>query len=260
MKVILANAIKRDSPVAVYAQLAVQLGDELDGMSPGDRFRTEEDIIKESGLSRTTVRRAVQQLVEQGLLIRRQGKGTFVLGNRPVQSVTKLAPFVESFTAAGICPSVSLQAFAWLDSKEEVPERIRELSDSFLLARRIYSADGLRVAVAEIYLPWNIGAEVTIADLQNHPVYQVLQEQVGKTFKTAQLQVTLVPPREEIRVLLDVSELTYVPRLQRMTFSDTGEFLECTVTHFLPEAFELQAEVATEIPQNISYTFSRSDK
>lgn len=247
--------IERDSHEAVYMQLARHLISEAEQASPGDRFPTEEELIEAYGLSRTTVRRAVQLVVDQGLLIRRQGKGTFVTGSRPIQSATKLVPFVESFTVAGIRPTVRLREFTWIHDLEAVPASIRDKSASFLLVRRIYESEGTPLAVAEIYMPREIGAGVTLAEIEQHPVYQVLQESLGKELREAQLRVTMQEPPEHIATMLGAEDLLYVPRLERFTEGARGDFLEYTVTYIHPDAFELTADVAAELPPEISYTF-----
>lgn len=251
--------IDRDSHEAVYLQLARHLIAQTAKAKPGDRFPTEEELIEAFGLSRTTVRRAVQMVVDQGLVIRQQGKGTFVTGSRPVQSATKLVPFVESFTTAGIKPTVHLREFTWLQQPENLPREIRGKSASFLLARRLYESEGTPLAVAEIYLPREIGGQISLSDIERHPVYQVLQQRLGKELREAQLRVTMQQPPEYIAELLGVEEGLYVPRLDRVTEDRLGEFLECTITHIHPDAFELTAEVAAELPPNISYTFNANE-
>lgn len=251
--------IDRDSHEAVYLQLARHLIAQTELAKPGDRFPTEEELIEKFELSRTTVRRAVQMVVDQGLVIRQQGKGTFVTGSRPVQSATKLVPFVESFTRAGIKPTVHLREFTWLQMPEGLPSDIRSKSSSFLFASRLYESENTPLAVAEIYLPREIGAQLSLSDIEQHPVYQVLQQRLGKELRQAQLRVTMQQPSEEIAELLGVAEGLYVPRLDRITEDRYGEFLECTITHIHPDAFELRADVAAELPPDISYTFNASE-
>lgn len=253
------KALERESPVAVYLQLAQHLTDQVESMDPGDRFKTEEELIDSFGLSRTTVRRAVQQLVDRGLLVRRQGKGTFVTAKRPIQSATRLAPFVESFTAAGIKPTVKLETYQWLSGQDGVPERIRGRSESYLFLRRIYSAEGSPYSVADVYLPADVGRHVSLADVELHPIYQVIQESVGKKLHHARLRITLQRPPAPIAAFLGVEDMPYIPQLVRETYSEAGEFLECLVAHFHPKAFELEAEVSADIPPAVAYTFDRQD-
>src|SRR6478735_8533041 len=76
--------IDRETPVPLYHQLAEQLSAAIaDGvLQPGDPFENEVAMADRLGLSRPTVRRAIQELVGQGLLLRRRGLGTTVAGRQ----------------------------------------------------------------------------------------------------------------------------------------------------------------------------------
>lgn len=249
------GVLQRDSHVAVYQQMADVLVEQIRTLQPGSRFHTEEELIDGYGVSRTTVRKAIQTLVEMGLLVRRQGKGTFVTSHRPIQTLNHLAPFVESFTAAGIKPVVSMLEYKWVETLEGVPEQLALTDHSFLMIRRSYSSDGKPYAVADIYTPSAIGRLVSRADVEHHPIYHVIQERAQKHLDHAEIIVTLQPPPEELADLLDVRAFPMIPRLERTTFGTEGEILECTVTHFHPNGFEIRADVATDSSADFSYTF-----
>ncbi len=76
--------IDRETPVPLYHQLAEQLSAAIANgqLQPGDAFENEVAMADRLGLSRPTVRRAIQELVGQGLLLRRRGLGTTVAGRQ----------------------------------------------------------------------------------------------------------------------------------------------------------------------------------
>src|SRR6476620_81525 len=76
--------IDRETPVPLYHQLAQQLSGAISrgDLQPGDPFENEVAMADRLGLSRPTVRRAIQELVSQGLLLRRRGLGTTVAGRQ----------------------------------------------------------------------------------------------------------------------------------------------------------------------------------
>ena len=75
-----------NNAVPLYEQLRVALRERLDSgvLDPGERLPSEAELCRKYGVSRITVRRAVDELVEEGILERRQGKGTFVAPKRAV--------------------------------------------------------------------------------------------------------------------------------------------------------------------------------
>src|SRR4051795_8884724 len=98
-------AIDRSSPVPLYHQLAEQLMASIaDGrLQPGDPFENEMALAERLQLSRPTVRRAIQELVDQGLLVRRRGLGTTV-ANRKVHRKFELSSLFDDLQRAGRSP------------------------------------------------------------------------------------------------------------------------------------------------------------
>ena len=88
--------IDRESPVPLYHQLAEQLTAAIDDgrLEPGDPFENEVALATRLSLSRPTVRRAIQEMVDQGLLVRRRGLGTTV-ANRKVHRKARLSSLFD---------------------------------------------------------------------------------------------------------------------------------------------------------------------
>ncbi|WP_294392255.1 GntR family transcriptional regulator [uncultured Sphingomonas sp.] len=93
---------RRDNPSPLYLQLQSLIRDAIGGdvLSPGDAIPAERDLATEYDISRITVRKAIGGLVEEGLLTRRRGAGTFVAG-RVEKSFSKLTSFSEDMAARG---------------------------------------------------------------------------------------------------------------------------------------------------------------
>ena len=73
-------AARSDDGTPLYLQLARNLRDHIDsgGITPGNALPSERDLSEMAGISRVTVRKAIEQLIEEGVLVRKQGSGTFV--------------------------------------------------------------------------------------------------------------------------------------------------------------------------------------
>lgn len=98
--------IDRSGPYPLYFQLKQALLHVIDsqGLRPGDRLPTEAEIEDRFGVSRTTIRQALSELVLEGVVERVQGKGTFVSAGK-VQHVAMLTSFTDNMRAQGYRPS-----------------------------------------------------------------------------------------------------------------------------------------------------------
>src|SRR3954447_21519414 len=101
--------IDRGSPVPLYHQLAEQLSHAITAgqLQPGDPFENEIAVAERLHISRPTVRRALQELVDQGLLVRRRGLGT-VVANSKVHRKLELASLFDELLRDGRRPHTTL--------------------------------------------------------------------------------------------------------------------------------------------------------
>src|SRR5262245_58231316 len=95
----------------LYVQIAEKLREEISRLDSGTRIASEPQLAKEWGVSRFTVARAVEQLVDEGLITRRQGSGTFVAEAPLRRAPGYLLSFTEAVEAAGHKATHRLLAF-----------------------------------------------------------------------------------------------------------------------------------------------------
>src|SRR4051812_5643689 len=105
---------------SIHQQLAERLRAQVSQMTPDSQIPTENELVSRYGVSRTTVRRALSGLVEEGLLVRRQGAGTFVAPRRIVHPLDQLRPFISIFASVGKRPEGQILRFEWAN-KPQLP-------------------------------------------------------------------------------------------------------------------------------------------
>ena len=239
--------LSRGSARALHEQLADQLREHLlADHGIGEQVPTEEDLTRTFGVSRVTVRRAVQTLVSQGILIKRQGKGTFLVHTKPqiIHPIDRLAPFVETFMAYGEAVETTLLEFRWLEGNE-LPEPFKE-AGSALTYRRLYISSGTAHAITRIVMPKYLGEQVTRADASTRPVYEILQEKLGVSLSRADHIVGCEVPDAKLAHELGVSPSTFMLVIERTTYDEVGSPV-VTTTHYLrPDVYKLSVSVSTD--------------
>ena len=169
--------IDRASPVPLYHQLAGQLTAAIaDGtLSPGDAFENEVALAARLGLSRPTVRRAIAELVGQGLLVRRRGIGTTV-ANQMVHRRAELTSLFDDLARQGRAPStqvLSLQTGV-TNERAAVALGLDPSTPLVALVRLRYAGDA-PLAVMRNWLP-SAFADLTAEQMQNDGLYAVLRQ------------------------------------------------------------------------------------
>src|SRR6476469_5397738 len=104
-----SRAVPLSRSVPAYLQIEEQLADRIEAgeFSPGDALPTERELTRQLGVSRMTVRAAMDRLVQRDLIVRRQGSGTFVAEPKLRQDASKLRGFFRTRSARASCPSAA---------------------------------------------------------------------------------------------------------------------------------------------------------
>lgn len=127
----------------LYTQIADGLRVQIAALNPGDRIPSEPQLAKDWGVSRFTVARAVGQLADEGRIVRRQGKGSFV-AEAPLRRVPGyLLSFTEAVRAAGHKSSHRLLSFQPAEWRPGLPY---DRESRLVLTDRLRFVDGQAVA------------------------------------------------------------------------------------------------------------------
>jgi DNA-binding GntR family transcriptional regulator len=137
--------VNRSSPVPLYFQVAQQIEGAIhDGkLAPGDRISNEVALADQLGLSRPTIRQAIQTLVDKGLLVRKRGVGTQVV-NAPIRRTVELTSLYDDLTRSGLTPTTSVLGLQLVDP-DDVPRQRLNISSG----ERVWRLDRLRAAKGE---------------------------------------------------------------------------------------------------------------
>lgn len=254
-----ADSLARLSAQPVHEQLSALVRGLASRLGPGAQLPTELELTTRYEVSRATVRRALDTLVAEGLLVRRRGKGTFVRPDRIVHPLDHLRPFVTIFTDAGQKPEGQLLIHEWVSDPERLPEPIARSGQEALHVRRLYQADGQRPAIADIFVPKELGLQITRADLEEHPVYQVVQNKLGAYPHHADVVVRSAAVTDDLAAL-DAPFGSPLLILQRTTYDASDRMLECTTLYLRPDSIELQLRVDATGTESTSYDFSPSPR
>jgi len=147
--------LQRTSPVPLYFQIAEGLRARIEtgALRAGDQLDNEVELSRALGVSRPTVRQAIQRLVDQGLVIRRRGVGTVVLGHR-IRRPLAMTSLYDDLTVAGRCPATTVLAVKTVPAGATVGAALSiDVQSLALYVERLRSVDGAPLAVLRNWFP-----------------------------------------------------------------------------------------------------------
>ncbi|MDH6630146.1 GntR family transcriptional regulator [Streptomyces sp. LBL] len=219
-------ALDRGSPVPLYYQLAQQLEAAIEHgvLAPGNLLGNEIDLSVRLGLSRPTVRQAIQSLVDKGLLVRRRGVGTQVVHSQ-VKRPLELSSLYDDLEAAGQGPSTRVVRNEAVPASADAAAALQVTEGSEVtLLERLRSTHGQPVAFLRNHLPVGL-LDLDTARLESTGLYRMLRT-AGITLHSAHQTIGARSAAPEEAKRLDEHEGSALLTMQRTTYDDTGRPVE----------------------------------
>jgi|APMI01.1.fsa_nt_gi GntR family transcriptional regulator len=144
----------RDSERPKYEQVADEIARRASGLDAHDALPSERELMAELGVSRMTVRTALEQLARRGLVYQVHGSGTFVADPEIVTKTLRLTSFTEDMELRGLTPSTRVLSLTVMPASADVARRLRVHPETeVLVLHRIRLADGSPMALEAVHLP-----------------------------------------------------------------------------------------------------------
>jgi GntR family transcriptional regulator len=199
-------------------------------LPPGSRIPSEPELIAQYGVSRTTVREAVGRLVQEGLLIRESGRGTFVAAAAPrqvEQQLGTLTGFAEDVELLGMRPGARVLAAGLVTLSAEAAGRLglQAGAQAYRLTR-VRLADDAPLSLETVTFPFDIGTLVAQEDPETVRPYALLERRYGVLLHEADQTIKGRPATPEETALLGMQPPATVLELERVTFDVRGRAVE----------------------------------
>lgn len=220
-----------DSSVPLYQQLKARMLEVIAtrALGEGTPLPTEEQIASALGLSRGTVRRCFQDLVDEGRVVRRRGQGTFVTYRRAGHDITTAFNFTAEMSALGMRASSKVLSLRRRAAKGGIARRLAIPDDAEVWEiRRLRLADDKPMQVVTAYVPCTECPELTRESLESS-LYALIAEASGRMpAKAEELYEAVNLDKSEARAL-EVPDGTAALRIIRTTYDSAGLPFEASV-------------------------------
>jgi GntR family transcriptional regulator len=189
-------------------------------LSPGTRLPSEDCLVQEYAVSRTTIRAAVQSLIQRGLVEIQRGKGTFVTLPKITQELTELTGFVEDMQTLGRKATAKVLDQQVVTATVVVARQLALPQGSRVVRiQRVRLADGNPLSFDETYLPKELGRKITTNNLETEPIFSLLEHKYNTPLVEAEYRLEASCADSAVATALNIDIGSPIFLIERTSYS-----------------------------------------
>jgi GntR family transcriptional regulator len=215
----------------------------LDELRVGDALPSERRLASDLGVSRPTLRAVIDELVREGLLLRRHGSGTYVAEPKIALPLT-MTSFSEDMARRGMRPSSRVVAFECQSAGAKLGQRLQiSPVDEVFVITRLRLADDETMAIEWLHAPVSLLPGLRPEELATHSFYELLRVRRGIVIAsgTQTIEPTVTSPEEAELLSVPVHSPAFL--FERTTQSEQGEVVEFVRSVYRGDRYRLVTEL-----------------
>jgi GntR family transcriptional regulator len=235
------------SRLPLYAQVEDVLTARISSgaLPAGTQLPSEEELVREFDVSRTTIRTTIQNLVRQGLVEIRRGRGTFVASPRMVQELTELTGFVEDMRVLGRTPTARVLSREVIPAAPLVAERLAVPAGTTIVQiRRVRLSDGVPLSFDETYLPEALGRRVMADDLAEEPIFTLLEDRYDTPLVEADYVLEAAAAEPDVAAALEIPVGSPIFLIERTSYTSEHRAVDYERLHYRGDCIRFKTRLA----------------
>jgi GntR family transcriptional regulator len=240
--------LPESSPLPLWFQIAERLRDAIATgiFKPGDALPSETQLNEVFGISRSTSRAALDRLEQEGLIVRKSGKGSIVLNPRIDQPANEMLGFSDDMRRRGFTPSHETLFAGRVRASAEVAEALGvKVNSSIYQSRRLLKADGTPIGFAVSWLSPKFLQDKpppSIRTLNEGSLYEWLHREFGAKVVRASEYIEAAVVQAEMAGHLHVAPGAPVLIIRRSSFVEDPQPIEYVILYFRADRYRFQLE------------------
>jgi GntR family transcriptional regulator len=239
--------IDRTSKLPLYHQLYEILRDDITRgeWQPGDMIPPEPELIELYQVSRTTVRQVLDMLVNEGLIYREQGRGTFVAHPTVEQALVRIISFTEDMRQRGFTPGTKVLFSSIIPAPRDIADRLEiEAGEELARIERLRLADGEPMSVEESHLVHRYCPGVLEGDYASNPLREALERDYSIRWSRARQTIRAIPAPKDMAALLSIPTRSALLYIERVSYSQQNIPVEFLRIYYRGDRYTLYNELS----------------
>lgn len=224
--------------------------DLTESLKVGQSIPSERQLASDLGVSRLTVRAALDDLVRDGYLDRRHGSGTYVTEPKIAQPLT-LTSFTEDMRRRGMVAGSRTLELSRMPAGARLAHRLHVSPEARVIrVKRLRLADSIPMAMEVLHVPEDLVPGLSRADFEGHSFYELLSERFGIAIASGTQSIEPTVTNEEESEVLGVPLHTPAFLFERTTESESGRMVEFVRSIYRGDRYRLVADLVPQRSRN----------
>ncbi len=243
------NIIDLDNPIPKYLQISNWLKEQITSgkYTEGDRVPSEAELTQMCEVSRATLRQAISNLVDNGLLVKKKGLGTFV---KSADTIMELKHNVKKISSFGDCLNVKQIKEKTIVLNKSIITADDKISQKLILGsqkkvvqiKRLRTGNNLSYIYEESYLPYQLFQNILNHDLQDS-LYRLITTEFGVKLKRSIQEIRAVILDHKTTTLFDMPKNSPGFFMRNLTFDENDTPVELLYSYYRGDKYKLELEL-----------------
>ena len=229
-----------------YEKIAFDIKEDIlsEKYKPNEQLPFEKELCEKYNVSKMTVKKALDLLVNDGLIIKRRGSGTFVkdITEKEIQRIIEKKQF-SGLTTTSIGHKVTSKVleFKIINATKEIADILKIEEDEFIyFVHRVRYVDDKAVFIEKTYIPLNLIPGMKLADVKKS-IYGYIKDKLGLNIQSAHSTVRAMKSDELDRKYLNLEKDEPILEVERVAYLDNGKVFEYSFSRHRYDKFEFKS-------------------
>lgn len=211
---------------------------------PGSYLPSESALMKRFGVSRVTIRLALNVLRDAGLIVGHQGKGYFVCTLQAVQDLGRLQGFGELMAPLGVETRSEVLSGEIVPAPPAAAAALNlKRGEDLIKIRRLRIAAEEPMSIDVSFFPLDLGRALLELDLPHADVFALIETELGIDIGFADITMSVVPGEPDVAAPLNLKTGDFVIRTERLTYDAAGQPIDFEYLFVRPDCHQFKIRV-----------------
>jgi GntR family transcriptional regulator len=240
--------IDRKNPMPIYHQIYRDLKERIEGdLISGEYLPSEDELADQYGVSRLTVRQALKNLMEDGIIEKQRGKKSKIKEIKNIENLSQLKGFTQDAILLGHTPSSVVLANKLINVPDQAFDKFKVPRGSkVIFLNRLRLLDGIPYAIEMAYI--NVSIDVKLLDIldmdmSKSSLYAFFKDEVGLKLEYADETIEVVQANSENTKLLGIQSGNCILLRNRFTYTHDGQCIEYVQSYYRGDKYKFNIRI-----------------